>query len=153
MDITLREITADIVVRVAELTVKQDQEHFVAANVVSLEQGQRSEEAWYRAVFEGERLVGFVMLYDESLRKVPPPSPKLILWRLMIDHRYQKRGIGRKVIGLILDYARSKGCFSDLLTSYVPGEGSAGGFYLSLGFQPTGEVDEGEIVVKYSLEA
>ena len=35
----------------------------------------------------------------------------------------------------------------ELLLSYVPGEGSPEGFYRGLGFEPTGEVDEGEVVM------
>jgi diamine N-acetyltransferase len=31
--------------------------------------------------------------------------------------------------------------------SYVPGEGSPEGFYRGLGFEPTGEVLEGEVVM------
>ena len=39
----------------------------------------------------------------------------------------------------------------ELLLSYVPGEGSPEGFYRGLGFEPTGEVDEGEVVMRLRL--
>ena len=35
----------------------------------------------------------------------------------------------------------------ELVLSYVPGEGSPEGFYRGLGFDPTGEVLEGEVVM------
>lgn len=151
MNVTLREITADTVIPVVKLSVKEEQQKFVATNAVSLAQALFSEEAWYRAIYKDDCLAGFVMLYDESLRKSPPESPKLILWRLMIDHQYQGMGIGRAVIDLILEHARQRECFKNLQTSYVPGERGPEKFYLSLGFTPTGEMDDGEIVITRSL--
>jgi diamine N-acetyltransferase len=35
--------------------------------------------------------------------------------------------------------------------SYVPGEGSPEGFYRRLGFEPTGEENEGEIMASLRL--
>ena len=43
---------------------------------------------------------------------------------------------------------------TELLTSYVPGEGGPAGFYARLGFVPTGEVDgDGEVIVRLPLPA
>lgn len=39
-----------------------------------------------------------------------------------------------------------------LSLSYVPGEGSPEGFYRGLGFEPTGEVLEGEVVLRKALD-
>ena len=40
---------------------------------------------------------------------------------------------------------------TEMLTSVVPGEGSPLGFYEGLGFVPTGEIDEGESVMRLKL--
>ncbi|RZT97822.1 GNAT family N-acetyltransferase [Rivibacter subsaxonicus] len=149
MEVTLREITADTVDAVIALAVGPDQQGFVASNAVSLAQALFSEEAWYRAIHADEELVGFVMLDDETLRKSPPAEPDIGLWRLMIDARHQRRGIGREVIRLIVRHVASKPGVRTLYTSYVPGPGGPEPFYLSLGFVPTGEIDEGEVVVEY----
>lgn len=45
---------------------------------------------------------------------------------------------------------RSRGG-TELYTSWVPGDASPGDFYLRLGFVPTGEIDEGEIVARLTL--
>ena len=148
MVVTLREITADTVHQIAHLTVKQDQKHFVASNAISLAQALFHEEAWYRAIYEGESPAGFVMLYDETLRSVPPAEPKITLWRFMIDAKFQRRGIGKAALGLVIDYVRSRGVFSAITTSYVPGPGCAEPFYLSHGFRPNGEMDEDEIIME-----
>jgi diamine N-acetyltransferase len=39
----------------------------------------------------------------------------------------------------------------ELVLSYVPGEGSAEGFYRGSGFEPTGEVLEGEVVMSLGV--
>lgn len=70
--VSLREITADTVRAVTRLTVAESQKGFVASNAVSLAQALFSPQAWYRAIYLADELVGFVMLADESLG--PEPS-------------------------------------------------------------------------------
>jgi diamine N-acetyltransferase len=118
---------------------------------VSLAEALFSDDAWYRAVYDGEELVGFVMLSDESLKKTPPAAPNIGLWRLMIDQRYQRRGIGREVMRLVIEHVRSRPGIHHFYTSYVPEPGGPGPFYLQLGFVPNGEVEDGEVVVIYPL--
>lgn len=151
MQVSLREITSDTVRAVTKLAVRPDQQGFVAPNAVSLSQALFSDEAWYRAVYADDELVGFVMLADESLKKDPPPEPNIGLWRLMIDARYQGRGIGREVIRLVLEHVRGRPGIHRFYTSYVPEPGGPGPFYLGLGFAPNGDVDDGEVVVVYPL--
>ncbi|MEL6383655.1 MAG: GNAT family N-acetyltransferase [Cyanobacteria bacterium J06626_18] len=151
MVVSLREITADTVHQITDLAVKQGQEHFIASNAVSLAQALFHEEAWYRAIYNGESPVGFVMLYDETLRSVPPAEPKITLWRFMVDAKFQRQGIGKAALELVIDYVRSRGIFAFLITSYVPGPGCAEGFYRSHGFRPNGKTDEEEIVLELPL--
>ena len=153
MQVTLREITSDTVRAVTKLSVHPGQQGFVAPNAVSLSQALFSDEAWYRAIHADDELVGFVMLADESLKAQPPAEPKIGLWRLMIDARHQRRGIGRETIRLVLEYVRSRPGVGHFYTSYVDEPGGPGPFYLGLGFAPNGEVDDGEIVLVYPLHA
>lgn len=149
MNVTLREITGETVRAVTDLAVSTEQHGLVASNAVSLAEALFSDEAWYRAVYADEELVGFVMLSDETLKATPPPEPRIGLWRLMIDARYQRKGIGREVIRLILAYVRSRPGVRSFYTSYVPKPGGPGPFYAKLGFQPNGEIEDGEIVLVY----
>ena len=151
MLVSLREITAETVRSVTDLAVRPEQEHFIASNAISLSQALFHEEAWYRAIYYGESLAGFVMLYDETLRTAPPSNPQVTLWRFMIDAEFQGRGIGKTALGLVIDHVRSQAIFPTLGASYVPGPGSPEGFYLKLGFQPTGETDDGEVILVLSL--
>ncbi|HET7012879.1 MAG TPA: GNAT family N-acetyltransferase [Streptosporangiaceae bacterium] len=68
------------------------------------------------------------------------------MWKLLIDQRHQGRGFGAAVVRKIAALVRAEGA-TELLTSFVPGDGGPAGFYERLGFEPTGEVDDhGEVV-------
>lgn len=149
--VSLREITSETVRSVVKLSVAESQKGFVASNAVSLAQALFAPEAWYRAIYKAEELVGFVMLADESLRTPPPEKPGIGVWRFMIDERFQGRGIGRAALRLVIEHARSKGIFKTLELSYVPGPGCPEPFYIGIGFRHTGKVDEGEIVLEFAL--
>ena len=148
---SLREITAETVRDVMRLSVREDQKQFVAPNAVSLAQALFAPEAWYRAIYSGEALAGFVMLYDESLRPQPPQKPEIGVWRFMIDAEHQGKGVGKEALKLVIVHVREKGIFEKLELSYVPSHGGPEGFYRKLGFEPTGRVDEGEVVLALPL--
>ena len=149
--VTLREITEDTVRAVTKLSVADDQLGFVATNAVSLAQALFSDCAWYRAIYSGEELAGFVMIADDTLRKAPPAKPEVAIWRLMVDQRFQGRGIGRAAMQQVIEHVRAKRAFEHLDVSYVPGPGCPEKFYLGLGFAHTGLEDEDEIVLRLPL--
>ena len=146
--VTLREITAETVRSVIKLSVTEYQNRFVAPNAVSLAQALFAPTAWYRAIYLLEEPVGFVMLEDESLLKPMPDNPKVGVWRLMVDAKHQHRGVGRAAMNLVIEHVRSKRLFQELAISYIPEEGGPEKLYLSLGFKPTGEMDEDEVIMK-----
>ena len=151
--VTLREITSETVRDVIRLAVAENQKGFVAPNAVSLAQALFAPEAWYRAVYCGEEVVGFVMLDDQSLRSPAPPQPKVSVWRFMIDARFQRRGVGKAALLRVIEHVRAKGHFESLELSYVPGPGCPEPFYLGLGFRHTGRFDENEIILELPLHS
>jgi diamine N-acetyltransferase len=144
-EVTLREITAETVRIICDLSVRDDQRKFVAPNAVSIAQAYFSEHAWFRAVYAGDTPVGFVMLEDQ------PQKPEYYLWRFMIDQRFQGRGLGRRAIALLVPYVMTRPNATELLTSVVQAEGGPQGFYEKLGFRLTGEYEEGEALMKLVL--
>ena len=152
--VSLREITSSTVRKVCRLKVSPDQEQFVAANAFSLAEALFAPEAWYRAVYADEIIAGFVMLWDDTLSKTPPAMPEICLWRLMLGAEYQRQGIGKQVLAEVIRYVQGRPGITRFYTSYVPGERGPEKFYRSLGFVPTGAVDEdGEIVIVYPLHS
>jgi diamine N-acetyltransferase len=149
--VSLREITAETVISVVRLAVAESQKGFVASNAVSLAQALFAPDAWYRAIYAGDELAGFVMLEDQSLRSAPPAEPEIGVWRFMIDERFQGRGIGRAALLQVIEHARAKGLFKTLLLSYVPGPGCPEPFYLGIGFRHTGRLDGNEVIMAFPL--
>lgn len=149
--VTLRKITAETVRAVMKLSVAEHQTRFVAPNAWSLGQALFAPEAWYRAIYLMEEPVGFVMLSDQSLLSPMPEHPEVEVWRFMVDAKHQHKGVGRAAMLQVIEHVRSKGLFKTLRISYVPGEGGPEQLYLSLGYRPNGEVDEGEVVMELPL--
>ncbi len=147
--ISFQEITEDTVRAICRLsdTLSPGQQKMVASNAVSIAQAHFSKNAWFRAIYAAETPVGFIMLYDE------PEKPTYFLWRLMIAGPYQRLGYGQKAIGLLVDYVRTRPGAKELLVSCGQGESSPEGFYARLGFTRTGEIDDGEVVMRLPLEA
>ena len=152
MGVTLRRITDDNIRSVLTVRTTAEQERFVSPVGQSLAEAAECPEAnpWFRAVYVDQHWVGFVMLSWN----VEPQPPEILgpgfLWKLLIDHRYQGRGYGKEVVQEVVRLIRAQGA-TELLTSYAPGEGGPDGFYARLGFIPTGEVHDGEILTRLDL--
>jgi diamine N-acetyltransferase len=144
-EITLREITADTVRAVCRLEVAAEQRGFVAPNAVSIAQAHFEPKAWFRAVFADDEPIGFVMLYEN------PEEHEYFLWRFMIAAEHQGKGYGRRALDLVVERVRGLPGATELRTSYVPGQAGPRGFYRRYGFEETGEVDEGEHVIRLEL--
>ena len=143
--VSLRPVTSDNLREVMRLKVAPNQEQFVAPNDVSLAQAAYEPLAWPRAIYAGATAVGFVMLYDD------PFAPEYYLWRLMMDARYQGMGFATQAMEQLIDYVLGRPNASELRVSYVPAEGCPQPFYARLGFVDTGEVHEGENVMRLDL--
>ena len=156
--VSLREMSKHDVRAVCMLDVGPNQAHLVAPNAVSIAQAHFNPQAWFRAIYADESPVGFAMLEDWS--QVARQTPDLIhntqsvmLWRFMIDHRYQKMGFGEQALRLIITHARTRPNVTSLLLSFVPGENNPEPFYQRFGFVRTGEEDEGELIMRLRLAA
>ena len=143
--VALHPVTPDNLSAVLRLKVAPAQEQFVAPNPVSVAQGSHEPFAWQRAIYADATPVGFLMLYDD------PFTPVYYLWRLMIDARYQRLGFARQAMRQVIDYVLGRPNATELRLSYVPAAGGPQPFYASLGFVDTGEVDDGENVIKLVL--
>jgi diamine N-acetyltransferase len=148
--VTLRPITFDNVRAVCALEVDEAQKRNVAPNAVSLAEAYVAHaEAWPRAIYADEELVGFVMVYDPTT-VADPEEPDFFLWRLMIDRRMQNRGYGRAAVELAIEYVRTRGA-KRMLVSHVKEATYLGAFYGSFGFAYTGREDERELYMALPL--
>lgn len=143
--VTFREITEKTLNDILALQVTEKQRKFVADNARSIAQAHFSPRAWFRAIYVDETPVGFIMLWDN------PAKPEYYLWRLMIDARYQGSGFGQRAVELLIKHVRTRPNASELLTSVVQVEGGPQGFYERLGFELTGDYEDGEAVMRLTL--
>ncbi len=143
--VSLREITEDTVREICDLSVRDEQRKFVAPNAVSIAQAYFADNAWFRAIYAEETPVGFLMLQDQ------PEKPEYYLWRFMIDARYQGMGFGLHAMALLIEHVRGRPNATEFLTSVLQAEGGPQGFYEKLGFELTGEYEEGEAMMRRIL--
>ena len=105
--------------------------------------------------FDGQELVGFVMISDH----ITDPGDDLVgpyyLWRLLIDAASQGRGYGAATIDAVVAYLRTRPGADILWTSCAKGDGGPLPFYLRCGFVQAGDVqwddDEPEHLLRLDL--
>lgn len=151
--VSLREITEANIDAVLEVRTTPDQERFVSSVATSIAEAAATPQGnpWYRAVYAGDRPVGFVMVSWDVVPQPPHINGPWFLWKLLIDARHQRLGYGQEVVRQVVELVRGHGA-TELLTSCVPGEGGPAGFYARLGFVPRGDVDpDGEIILSLAL--
>ncbi|MFF3439511.1 GNAT family N-acetyltransferase [Streptosporangium sp. NPDC002721] len=149
----LEKVTPDNVEAACRLQVRPDQEGLVAPVAWSLAEAYaQPETAWPRLVYDGERLVGFVMAFFDVRFNPDDPDDRLRsgLWRLNIAADEQGRGYGRFAVESVCAEIARRGQ-SRVTVTWVPGEHGPERFYLRLGFRLTGETSGEEIVGELDL--
>lgn len=124
------------------------EENFVASNVYSLAQAWLYREAgdvYPFAIYDEETPVGFMML-DEDLEE-----RCLVIWRIMFPVENQNKGYGTQAIEQIIRLAKASGKYDFMIIDYHPDNKIAQHVYEKLGFKPTGEISNGEIVLRLDL--
>lgn len=139
--IELREITMENFRECIKLDVAEHQRGFVASNMYSLAEAKADGVSNPLAIYADGQMVGFTMYCFE------PENNLGYIDRLMVGADYQGRGYGRAaMLEVIQRLQNTPGC-QRIRTSFEPTNAIAASLYKSLGFQETGEIDEGEVVV------
>jgi len=146
--VTLRPITDDNRAAVQALRITRQQERFVSGVVDSMLEAieDQAGRAIQWAIYAGETPVGFVMISDEVAPDAPDHIPHY-LWKLLIDHRHQRRGYGKATLDLIAEYFRGRPGVDVLSTSAGEARGGPIPFYERYGFVRTGEIVFGNAVL------
>ena len=151
--VRLEKITNDNVYDILNLRVRKDQKGFVAENKYSIVHAYLAKDegtpVFPFAIFYGKKPVGFLMIgydifahndhvdhrFDWFLRD------SYIVWRLMIDQRYQGRGFGREAMNLAMNFIRTFPCGKAKYCwlSYGPENEAARKLYQSFGFREVPE--------------
>lgn len=138
--VSLKEVTKASLKSILDLTVRKDQERFLASNAVSIAQAYFDrDEAWFRGIYADETPVGFLVLFCEKEIK------KYYLCRFMIDEKFQGFGYGAAALLLLFEYLKVELVASELMLFHHQGDGNPGKFYEKMGFIYTGKFDDDEI--------
>ena len=118
-NIRLERINDDNFYAITKLRVSKEQKNFLATNSYSIIHAYLAlidgKQAYPFAIFNGDKPVGFLMIGYNVIGEKSWGDPNCcwfikdsyILWRLMIDKKYQGRGYGRKAVELALDFIRT----------------------------------------------
>lgn len=155
--IDLRKITFENFEECINLEPKEEQKSFVAPNIRSLGEAYVALDTndcipMPYAIYSGDVMVGFIMMTFNETNEINKENTYWIC-RLMIDKRYQGKGYGKNAVIKALELVKTfpYGQASLVYLSYEPENVGAKRLYASLGFEETGDIEEGEIVAKLSL--
>jgi len=147
-NVELKDVTVANRQAVAGLELAPDQEDLVATNAESLEEARSDPDARPRAIYAGKRVVGFLM-YDAGR---PSDDPReALIYRFMIDRRYQGGGYGRAALGKAIAEIRGVPGVRKVFISYMPDNPVAKRFYASFGFKEVGTDEDGEMIAELAL--
>lgn len=145
--INFRKITEENFRRIIDMK-RPENERYVAANAISLAQAwlyRENNDVYPFAIYNDDTMVGFMML-DEDLEE-----RCLTIWRIMFPDEHMNKGYGTEAIQLIINLARDSKKYDTMTLDYVPGNEIAKHVYEKIGFRPTGEISNGEVVMKLDL--
>ncbi len=81
----------------AKLSIRPDQDGFVAPNVYSIAESRYHPELQPHAIYADEEMVGFAM-YARN-----PQDNQYWIYRFMIDQRFQRRGYGLRAFTQLVE--------------------------------------------------
>ena len=146
MSVSLREITPENFKECINLKVADAQATFVAPNVMSIAQAKIYPTANPLAIYDNNEMVGFVMFGFDTDDK------RYYLVRLMIDEKFQGKGYGKAATLEVIERMKQIEDCKEIYLSFVPENTGAEKLYKNVGFERTGELNEGEIVMRYVIE-
>ncbi|GAB3714861.1 GNAT family N-acetyltransferase [Nocardiopsis nanhaiensis] len=147
----LEKITSENVDAACEVRVHPSQERFVASVERSLAEAYAAPDgnAWPRLVRDGHEVVAFVMAGFAPDTEID--AFRCGLWRLNVSAEHQGRGYGRFAVDAVAEEARRRGQ-NRLTVLWIPGGEGPEGFYLNVGFRPTGDVLGGQVLGELLLD-
>ena len=146
--ISLQPINESNFLQAFALEVTENQKQFVSNPIRSLAQAYvYRNQCQPFGIYNDKTMVGYVMvIYDYDI-------PEYDIWHMQMDRNYQNRGYGKQALQCVLDYISSKPfgssdkvtltCHKDNHTAYH--------LYASMGFVPTGNMDEDEIEMSMTV--
>ncbi|MGV2622449.1 UNVERIFIED_CONTAM: GNAT family N-acetyltransferase [Halobacillus marinus] len=116
------------------LEVAEEQREFMEPNAVSIAQSKFEPTLKPYAVYLEEEVVGFLMY-----NSVPEELDGYWVYRIMVDKKFQGRGIGRAATSLMITEMEKLPGAGKIVVGYHPKNTGAHKLYESLGFIDNGD--------------
>ena len=155
-----KEITNANIWKVCLLEPFENQKDFVAENMQSLAEAyatrNEGNNALPLAVYNDFDLIGFIMIGKGTVGNENESNlikENYSLWRLMIDKKYQRKGLGKQTIDAAINLIRTFpfGEAKKVWLSYEKENTRARDIYRKYGFVENGEMCGNEIIAVYEL--
>lgn len=153
MTITLTPITADDVVPLGNMSVRDDQDRFIAPNIFTIAQARFHTGAYDFCIWVGDQRVGLIALIDMAEHDDPSDidNPEAVyVWRLLIGTDFQGRGYGKAAMSAAENWTIARGK-SLVQIQAVEDNAAAIGLYESLGYVRTGKMSDNEVQLEKRL--
>ncbi|MFI7605432.1 GNAT family N-acetyltransferase [Micromonospora sp. NPDC049366] len=140
--VTLRPVDDDNWRAVADVAPRDDQRAWVAALAARYLLLTSREDVWTSlAVYADETVVGHVMwgVDDDGSHWIGG---------MVIDAPEQGRGIGAATVSTLAGWLAARAGNPPVRLSYHPENTAAAALYTALGFRPTGEIEDDEIIAE-----
>lgn len=158
--IHFEEVTNKNIWKVCALEPFDEQKDFVAENLQSLAEAYATRNeggsALPLAVYNDDELIGFLMIGKGTVGNEDESAlikENYSIWRLMLDKRFQRRGLGKQTLDAAVELIRGFpfGSARKVWLSYEPENTRARDIYRKFGFVENGEMCGNEIVAVYEL--
>lgn len=137
----LAPVTPDNWRDVADLAPRDDQRRFVAALAARYLLLSVYGDTWHcLGAFEGDTAVAHVMWGIDD-------DGSCWIGGLLVDQAHQGRGLGRRVMELLVAQLKGEGR-GPIRLSHCPENTAAEALFTSLGFRPTGAREDDEVVLE-----
>ncbi|MDR4943197.1 GNAT family N-acetyltransferase [Bacillus wiedmannii] len=129
------------------LSVKEEQQTFIASNLYSIAEVQFLDNFYAKGIYLDEKMIGFTMF------GIDPDDNNYWIYRLMIDKNFQGKGIGKQAIPLVIDEIRRNNYANIplIMIGYAPENLTAKFVYKQAGFIETELSSWGEQLAVYPL--
>lgn len=134
-----RELDKDNWIECAKLWTEED--GFVAPNLYSIAEAQFYPKAVSRAIYDGGRMVGYVLHGEDEDRE-----DWYIIDRLMIAAPFRRKGLASEVLAAVVELAAAGGQYKVVRSSTEPDNAAMRRAFERNGFTTEGEMDGEEIV-------
>jgi diamine N-acetyltransferase len=148
MDISLREVNKDNWLDIIHLEITEEQENYVALNSESIAESSFYPHYVNRAIYRGDKAVGFIQYYQELEENLPD---EFYIAQFMVDVKHQGQGIGKIATEQVIKEMSAIPECKKITILYMPGHHAMRKFYSQFGFVVTEEDENDGVVMELNV--